>query len=173
METIECIKSRRSVRSFSDKDVPELLVDEILEAAIQAPSAGNIQEWEFIIVRKRDVKKKLSEAAFSQASVAKAPVVIVSCANLDEIGRAYGQRGKDVYSIQDSAVATQNLMLAAHDKGLGTCWVGSFDEKEVQDILVLPKHVRPLAMIILGYPTGSVRKPERRKLSEVVHEEFY
>lgn len=173
METIDCIKTRRSVRSFISRDVPEDVVDKLLDAALQAPSAGNVQEWEFIVVRKRDVKEKLSEAAFQQQMVSKAPVVIISCANLDEIGRAYGERGKNVYSIQDAAVATQNLMLAAHDRGLGTCWVGSFNEKHVQDILVLPNHVRPLAIIPVGYPASMPKEQPRKRLEEVVHNEFY
>ncbi|MBD3263423.1 nitroreductase family protein, partial [Candidatus Woesearchaeota archaeon] len=145
----------------------------LLEAATRAPSAGNTQEWEFVTVRKRQAKEKLAEASFEQAYVAKAPVIIVSCANLDEIGRAYGKRGRDLFSVQDSALATQNLMLAAHDMGLGTCWIGSFDEKKVQDILVLPGHVRPLAIVLVGYPESGTRQLPRKRVSEVVHEEFY
>ncbi len=173
METLKCINSRRSVRNFSKKDVSETDVDEILSAAVRAPNAGNIQEWRFIVVRKHETMEMLAEASFQQNVIASAPVVIISCADMDEIGKAYSSRGRDVYSIQDAALACQNLMLAAWDKGIGSCWIGSFDEKEVQNILVLPKNVRPLAIIPLGYPQGHGEKQPRKILEEVVHHEFY
>ena len=173
MDTTECIKSRASVRSFRPDDVPDNVLNEILDAAIQAPSAGNVQEWEFVVVRKRDTKIRLAEAAFEQGFIATAPVVIVVCSNLKEIGNAYGERGQGLYSIQDAAAATQNLMLAAWDKGLGSCWVGSFNEKMVKDVIVLPGHVRPMAIIPVGYPASKPSKTARKKLEDIIHTDFY
>jgi nitroreductase len=173
MEALGCIKTRASVRSFRPDDVPEGLVNEILEAAIEAPSAGNVQDWHFVIVRNAGNRKRLAEAAFAQDFIAGAPVVIVACADLRDIGGAYGERGQGLYSVQDAAAATENLMLAAWAKGIGSCWVGSFNEKKVRDIIVLPGHVRPMAIIPLGYPASAPRKPARKKLSEVIHREYY
>jgi nitroreductase len=173
MDAVDCIKTRASVRSFRPDDIPESVVTELLEAAVQAPCAGNIQEWRFVVVRKPDSRKRLAQAAFEQHLISGAPVVIVVCADLNEIGSAYGERGETLFSVQDSAVAAQNLMLAAWNSGIGSCWVGSFNEKAVQDILVLPGHVRPLAVVPLGYPDSKPSKPPRKPLKDVVHRDFY
>jgi len=173
METLECIKARTSVRSFRPDLVPEEKISRILEAAANAPSAGNVQDWNFVVVKDSKRKKILSEAALGQDFVAQAPVVIVVCSDLGRISSAYGERGRNLYSIQDTAAAVQNLMLAACDLGLGTCWVGAFSEEGVRKILNLPERVRPMAIIPLGYPAGKTRKPERMELKKVVHSESY
>ena len=126
MNTMECIESRVSVRNFRPDKIPENVLDGIIGAAIRAPSAGNVQDWEFIVVRNAENKGRLAEAAFDQDFISKAPAVIVVCSNHRSIGNAYGERGTNLYSVQDTAAATQNLILAAWDKGLGCCWVGSF-----------------------------------------------
>ena len=173
METLECIKARASVRSFRPEPVPEELVSKILEAAVNAPSAGNVQDWEFVVVRERSRKKALSEAAYGQGFVSQAPVVIVVCSDLERIFSSYGERGRDVYSVQDSAAAAMALMLAACDLGLGTCWVGAFSEGKVRSLLGLPENIRPMAIIPLGYPAKKPRKPGRMELKKVVHSEMY
>jgi nitroreductase len=173
MNTIECIKSRASVRNFRPDKIPDAVINEILEAAINAPSAGNVQDWEFIVVGRQDAKGRLAEAAWGQDFISQAPVVIVVCSNLRNIANAYGERGTGLYSIQDAAAATQNILLAAREKGIGSCWVGSFNEQKVRDIVVLPGHVRPLALVPLGYPIAEPRKTGRRNLQEVVHRDFY
>ncbi len=173
MNTIECIKSRSSVRSFKQDEVSEKLVEEILDAAIRAPSAGNVQDWEFIVVRNREVKARLTEAAWGQGFISQAPVIVVVCSNVRKISDAYGERGSSLYSIQDTAAATQNMMLAACDKGLGSCWVGSFNEGKVKEVLVLPAHVRPVAIVPVGFPASEPRKSQRKSLGEVVHKDFY
>ncbi len=173
MNTTECIKTRYSIREYSDAAVSEGLVKEILQAAVCAPSAGNAQDWEFIVVRKQEIKKQLAEAALGQGFIADAPVLVVVCSNLKKIGSAYGERGVSLYSIQDTAAAAMCLMLAAWEKGLGTCWVGAFDEGRVKEILVLPMDVRPLAIITLGYPRAGIEKPKSRDLSGVLHWEHY
>ncbi len=173
MNTIECIKSRASVRSFKPDPVPDNVLEEIMDAAIQAPSAGNVQDWEFVIVSNQETKGRLAEAAYAQGFISQAPVVIVVCSNLKTVSSAYGERGKGMYSIQDTATATQNMMLAAWEKGVGSCWVGSFNDEKVREILVLPKHVRPMAIVPIGYPQSVPAKMARRKLGGVVHRDMY
>ncbi len=173
MDAEGCIKSRASVRSFTPVDIPESMVTGLLESALQAPCAGNIQEWRFVVVRNPGNRKRLAQAAFEQKLVSDAPVVIVVCADMNEIGNAYGERGENVFSIQDTANAAHSLMLAAWNRGIGSCWVGSFNEKAVKDILVLPSHVRPLVIIPLGYPSAEPKKTGRKALEEVMHRDFY
>ncbi len=173
MDARECIRSRTSVRSFRPDDITDDVIDDILSAAVQAPNAGNIQEWRFVVVRKPGNRKRLAQAAFEQKLISDAPVVVVVCADLGEIGSAYGERGELLFSVQDAAAAAQSLMLAAWDTGIGSCWVGSFDEKAVRDILVLPGRVRPMVIIPLGYPASKPKKPARKSMEEVVRREFY
>lgn len=171
METLECIESRRSIRKYKKKEIPDDILNKILEAAIHAPSAGNLQDWVFIVVKNKEKKQKLAEAAYGQRFVAEAPVVIVVCSDLKRISY-YGQRGIELYSIQDAAAATQNLLLAAWDCGIGGCWIGAFDEDEVSKILSLPEYVRPLAIVPLGYPAEKPRKPARGLKDKVFLEEY-
>ena len=152
METLDCIESRRSVRNYDKKDVPNEMIVEILTAGTYAPSAGNIQEWEFIVVKDKEIKKRLSEASLNQPHVKDAPVIVAVLANLEKIGLKYKERGKQVYALQDTAACVQNMLLTAHDIGLATCWIGAFDENEVSDTLEIPENFRVTAMITLGFP---------------------
>jgi len=169
----ELIRSRRSIRKYKSDPVPEKDINRILEAGIWAPSAGNLQPWEFILVRDALTKKALSNAAYGQTWVLEAPVVIVVCANVPRTARFYGERGSKLYCIQDTAAAIQNMLLAAHYLGYGTCWIGAFNEKMVKEILDMPEHVRPVAIITLGKPAENPPPPPRRPLKEVVHLEKY
>lgn len=173
MDVSKCIKDRRDIRDFKPDPVPDNVLKEILDSAIQAPSSGNVQDWEFIVVKNQNTKKLLAEAALGQDFIAKAPVVIVVCSDLNRISYSYGERGKNLYSIQNTAAAIQNLLLAAWDLGIGSCWVGAFNEQRIRETLVLPEHVRPLAIIPLGYPAKTPGKPGRRPLEEVLHREKY
>jgi nitroreductase len=150
MELKEAIRNRQSVRDFSDSKVPQLILDEILEYANRAPSAGNLQARDFIIVDDERKKEQLSIAANDQTFIAEAPVIIVVCANLKRIS-SYGKRGRDLYCIQDASAAIEHILLMAVDHGLNTCWVGAFDEQAVSTLLELPPYIRPVALIPLGY----------------------
>jgi len=141
------------VRSFSDKKPSSDVISEIIKYAHLAPSAGNLQARDFIIVDDIEIKKELSRAALDQEFIVEAPVNIVVCANLNRI-LPYGIRGKELYCIQESAAAVEHILLLAVDNGLGTCWVGAFNENEASKILNLPSHVRPVAIIPIGYPKG-------------------
>ncbi len=173
MDVFEAIQLRRSIRAFSGRDVSEGVEEQILEAAIRAPSAGNRQSWEFIVVRDPDLKAELARAAVEQDFLATAPLVILVAANRARSAERYGSRGANLYCIQDCAAATQNLMLAATALGLGTCWVGAFDEADVAHLVQLPETVRPLALIPVGYPAERPEVPPRLALRDVVHRETF
>lgn len=165
MDVYEAINSRASVRAFTREDVPEETVSRLLEAAVRAPTAGNLQPWRFFVVRDLDARSGLAEAAWGQAVVKSAPVVIVVCADLDVSAHGYGSRGETLYAIQDTAAAIENMLLCAVAEGLGACWVGAFQEKQAVAALGLPPGERPLAMIALGHPAGPCT-PTRREPAE-------
>ena len=150
MDLKEAIRNRYSVRNFFDKVLPKKIIDEIIEYANLAPSAGNLQARDFVIIDDNNVKEKLSNAAFNQKFIAKAPINIVVCANLKRIS-SYGNRGRELYCIQDASAAVEHILLLAVDNGLDACWVGAFDENKVSKILDLPSYVRPIAIIPIGY----------------------
>jgi len=173
MNVFEAIKERRSIRSFKEEDVKEEDIEMLIEAARWAPSAGNIQPWEFIIVRRHDLKKELAEAAFGQAFVEEAPIVIVVCADENRSFQGYSVRGKTLYCIQDTAAAIQNIHLTAHSLGLGTCWIGAFSEGETARILKVPNGVRPVAIVPIGYPAESPAPRNRRPINQIIHYEAF
>jgi len=173
LELFEAIKARRSIRAFTGEEVSEEIVRKLIDAARWAPSAGNIQPWEFVVVRKLEVKRMLAEAALNQTFIEEAPVVIVVCADQNRSGRGYGSRGANLYCLQDTAAATQNLLLAATALGLGACWVGAFYEEKVSKALKIPSGVRPVAIVPVGYPAEKASPRPRRPLSEIIHYETF
>jgi len=173
MDVLEAVKGRRSIRAFKNQDVPAEIVEGLIDAARWAPSAGNIQPWEFIIVRKPEIKRKLVKAALGQMFIEEAPVVIVVCANEERSSQGYGVRGKTLYCIQDTAAAIQNIHLTAYSLGLGTCWVGAFREEETREILKIPRGIRPVAMIPIGYPAEVPTARSRKPISQIVHYETF
>lgn len=173
VDVFEAIKGRRSIRAFQSRDVPSGIVEKLIEAARWAPSAGNIQPWEFVIVRNPETKKRLAEAALGQSFIEEAPVVIVVCADEERSASGYGSRGRTLYCIQDTAAAIQNIHLAAYALGLSTCWVGAFREDEARKILKIPEGVRPVAIIPVGYPAESPTPRSRRPLKQIIHYERF
>jgi nitroreductase len=173
MDVFEAIKGRRSVRAFKSQDVPGETVEKLVQAAQWAPSAGNLQPWEFIIVRRAETKRRLVEAALDQTFIEEAPVVIVVCANKNRSSQGYGSRGRTLYCLQDTAAAIQNLHLAACSLGLGTCWVGAFSEKKAREVLRIPEGIRPVAMIPVGYPDETPTPRRRRPINHMVHYEAF
>jgi nitroreductase len=172
MDLSEAIKGRRSIRAFKPQDIPEETVEKLIDAARHAPSAGNIQPWEFIIARNPDIKKTLAQAAH-QTFIEEAPIVIVVCADEKRSSSGYGNRGETLYCIQDTAAATQNILLTAYSLGLGTCWIGAFNENEAKKALKTPKGIRPVAMIPVGYPNKTPSQRGRRPLNRIVHHEEF
>ena len=169
MDLWEAISTRSSIRQFGARGVNPSTVKKILETGVRAPSAGNRQSWHFVVVRRAGIKEELSQAAFGQGAVAQAPVVIVICADPERSATKYGSRGRELYCLQDTAAAAGHMLLAATALGLGTCWVGAFDERSAALALDLPEHLRPVAMILLGYAAeGPLTRTTRRPLHEVV-----
>jgi nitroreductase len=170
MDVMDAIKNRRSIRRFLKKDVADDLLMKILEVGNLAPSAGNLQPRDFIVVRDKKIKEQLTIAALGQEFVEEAPVVVVVCANLERVS-PYGDRGKELYCIQDAAASIQNMLLTVHDLGLGCCWIGAFNEGVVSKILDLPKNIRPVAILPLGYPDEKPRMPPRINIEDLLHYE--
>ncbi len=152
-DVIVAIKERRSIRQFATNPVEEHTVGRILAAAASAPSAGNLQPWMFYVVYKDEIKADLARAAYNQSFLTTAPVVIVVVAVPAVSEAIYGARGRNLYCLQDTAAATQNLLLAAEGFGLGTCWVGAFDEQLAAAALDCSAQERPVAIVPLGYAT--------------------
>jgi len=161
MNVFDCIFNRRSTRSFTNEPVDDKLIGVMLHAATHAPSAGNTQDWMFIVVKDKEIKEKLADAALKQDFIHSAPVVIVVCMDKEKIAMHYGKRGEALYGVQDTAAATMAMMLAAEALGLKTCWVGAFDEDRVGHVLELPNEVRPMTIMPVGYSTETPIKPRR------------
>jgi nitroreductase len=169
MEIFDAIEGRRSIRRFKKVSIEDSLIYKIVSAGTWAPSAGNLQSWEVILVKDPEKKQKLSAAAVLRDFIAEAPIILVSCANQQVSGAIYEERGLELYCIQDAACAAQNMLLAAHALGLGACWVGSFDEQSISDLLSIPSFVRPVALIPIGYPDEKSYPPSRRDLNDFLH----
>lgn len=169
MDVLDAIKGRRSVREFKSDPVKDEDLRKILDVGRLAPSAGNCQPSEFVVVKDLGVKRRLAVAALDETFIAEAPVVIVVCANVHRTSWRYKRRGEELYCIQDTAAATQNMLLAAYSLGYGTCWIGAFDDDAVAEVIQVPPGVRPVAIIPLGRPAEKPRPPPRRPLSEIVH----
>ena len=170
MELSEVMIKRRSIRSYdSETEISEAQVDEILNAGISAPTAGNVQCWRFVVVRDEKLRKALSIKAGHQKFIGDTPVIIVVCADTSEIVERFGVRGASLYAIQDTAAAIQNMLLKITELGLASCWIGAFDEKQAAEILSLDENIRPLAMLPVGKAKNAELKILPKKLlNEIV-----
>ena len=171
MQIPNSIQNRRSIRVFDDREISEDDAELLVKAACLAPSAGNLQPWAFIIVRDPEVKEELVRAAYGQSFIAEASVVFVVCAVPKRSALRYGDRGRELYCLQDTAAAIQNLMLTAMANGLGSCWVGAFDESKAARAVSLYEGVRPVALVPVGYPGERPSPRPRRPLEEVIHKD--
>lgn len=167
MEFSEVVARRRSVRHFNTKQpVSEEDVRAVLEAGMRAPTAGNIQPWRFVVVRSLEARERLT-AALGQRWATAAPVVIVVCLDPRPCAARYSDRGEYLYGIQDTAAAAENILLAAVDRGLASCWIGAFDDAAVREAIGVPAPVTPLAILPLGYSAEAAGRQPRRPLDEV------
>ena len=168
MNVFEAIKARKSVRAYLDKPVEEDKLLRILEAARLAPSAANRQEWRIIIVTNAERRKELAEKATRHAFIGQAPVILVCCAeDTDHIMPC----GLESFPI-DVAIAIDHMTLAAVEEGLGTCWIGGFDEKVTKEILGIPKGLRVVELLPLGYPVdASAVDKNRMALDQIIRYE--
>ncbi|MEE8419467.1 MAG: nitroreductase family protein [Dehalococcoidales bacterium] len=193
MDVFEAIKDRRSVRQQKTDSIDEEVLQKILEAARWAPSWANTQCWRFIVVRDDDIKAQLAETRpqmppgpppggarpggpagppITSSAVKQAPLIIVVCAELGKAGvRPDGTSSTDkgdTWYMYDTALATQNLVLAAHALGVGTVIMGGFNAKRAAEVLEVPEGFCVVVMIPLGYPAQEARVSPRKELSEIV-----
>lgn len=167
-EVITNIITRRSIRKYiPEEPIEREVLEQILIAGLAAPSAGNVQPWKIYVVANQEIKEKLEQAAGGQAFVGEAPVVVVVCGDQEAAFTSYGERGVDLFIYQDTAALTQNILLAANSFGVGSCWVGSFNEDRIRTILGLDDFLRPLAMITLGYFEETPEPRGRKSLTAV------
>ncbi|HIH01550.1 TPA: nitroreductase [Thermoplasmata archaeon] len=170
MEVLDAIKARRSVRAYSTTAVPDEVLEKVLDAGRLAPSAHNGQPWHFIVVKDEAKRQEMSKARWAKF-LKESPVVIVGCGDA---------KASPEWYVVDTTIALQNMVLAATSEGLGTCWIGSFDEGLVRRLLKLPEQLKVVAMIALGHPrkkfdlaAAVVRGSNRKPMDEIVsHEEY-
>jgi nitroreductase len=158
MELFEALYNRRSIRKYKKQEIPKDLIKEILTAGMYAPSAVNKQPWEFIVLDDKEVFKKVIEIHPNSFMLEKCDKAILVCGDIE-------QAHAEGYLPVDCSAATQNILLAAHGKGLGACWIGIYPREEriklLQELFKLPDNIVPFAMIALGYPDQSKEKPNR------------
>lgn len=166
MDALECIKTRRSIRKFSNVAVEAEKIGNILDAGRFAPCSGNLQDWKFILVHEEDKKKKLSDICFQQVWMERAPVFIIVCSEWKKNERFYGENGEK-FSTQNCAAAVENMLLAAHAQELGACWVSAFLKESVRKLLEIPEEVSPEAIITVGYPAETTPIPKKFTLENL------
>ena len=169
MDVLSAIQGRRSIRKYKDKPVEEEKLQKILEAARLSPSARNQQNWKFIVVRNPETREKLTNEAIGQPFVGEAPIILVCCGTDPE---SIMKCGQPRYTV-DLSIATAYMILEAYELGLGTCWLGSFDENKVKEILDIPEKVRVVSITPLGYPAESPVQKPRKELDEIVSYDRY
>ncbi|MBI2918232.1 MAG: nitroreductase family protein [Chloroflexi bacterium] len=156
MDYFQLIEQRHSVREFAARDVDDALVQRLAEAATRGPSAGDLQAYHIYAVRQPQMLRELARIAAYQEFISKASVALVFAALPGESRQKYGRRGRDLYAVQDATIACAFAMLAATALGLGSCWVGAFDEEVLCRLLIAPRGTRPVAILAVAYPTGEI-----------------
>lgn len=169
MEFLDLIQSRQSIRVFQPQPIPTEKVQFILEAIQLAPSAGNLQAFRIFAITDENRQRALVSAAMDQTFIATAPLVLVFCADTAQNAARYGKRGTSLYAVQDATIACTYAMLAVADQGLATVWVGAFDETAVSQVLDLPDHLRPVAMLPIGFAGEAPPRRSRRPLGDLIH----
>lgn len=169
MNIYQAVETRRSVREYREDPILDDALKRIMGAAALAPSAENSQEYKFIIVRNKDKRKALSRAANGQKFVATAPIIIAAVSLNSE---AIMDCGVPQYPV-DVAIAVDHITLAAVEEGLGTCWIGAFNQDEVKSILNIPEQYKVVVLLTLGVPYEEPSPKSKKSLAELVcREEF-
>jgi len=159
MSLLDVILSRRSIRSYENKEIPQEILRQVLEAGRQAPSAANRQPIRFVVVTDSEAKNELSKSLFGK-HIKNAPVVIVGCA--DEKSLLTGK-----WAVVDTTIALQNIVIAAWTFGIGSCWIGSFSEEKVKELLKIPDKWKVVALLTLGYPAEQPKAKNRKPFEEL------
>ena len=166
------LATRSSVREFTGEAIDNREITYLFDCAATAPSAGNLEAWDVVMVRDPGRRGELSEAALDQPQVREAPLLLIVCANYVRSMSRYGERGV-LYAVQDATIACTYLMLAAHSRNLRSCWVGAFDEDAVRGVLSLPSHTRPVAILCIGKGSLPRELTGRLPVSEHLHHETW
>lgn len=182
MDVLEAIRTRRSVRRFKDQPVEDKKILAILDSVRQSPSWANLQCWRFVVVKDKSIREKISELSYVESffaplsyktnparkGLAEAPVILVACADPSQSGTLWDQP----YYMTDIGIAAQTLMLSARALGLGTVFVGVFEEKQLRGLLNIPQNIRIVGLFPVGYPLEEKASgPARKPLTEIVFEE--
>lgn len=168
MDFFETVKARHSIRAFQSRPVEDEKVQRIIEAVNLAPSAGDLQAYEIIVVRDSKRRNELAGAALWQSFIAEAPLCFVFLAYPERSSRKYGQRGSELYCLQDATIAVSYAQLAATALGLASTWVGAFDDEAVARAVEAPKNKRPIAILPIGYAAETPDITPRRPVSEIL-----
>jgi len=164
------VSGRSSVREYDGEPLGQADIDYLMNCARTAPSAGNLEAWDVIVVTDQEIREALAEAAFDQKHIEQAPLILVVCSNYVRSMSRYGERGI-LYALEDATIACTYMMLAAHAKNLQSCWTGAFDDDAVREILDLPQHARPVALLAVGHGPRAGSCAERRDIGEHIHQE--
>ena len=173
MEVMEAIRNLYSCRKYLDVPVELDKLGQVLEAGRLSQSAGNIQNWRFVLVRDPAQRKVLADASLDQRWMEEAPVHIVVCSEMKRITDFYGVRGERLYAVQNCAIALSNMMLVAHSIGLGCCWVGAFDEDAIGRSISIPPNARPQAILTLGYSADTPKDHPKYRIENITYLEKY
>jgi nitroreductase len=166
MDYFEAVKTRRSIRAFQKKPVEEEKIRRIIEVISLAPSAGNLQAYEFVVVKDPMLKDKLAKAALGQSFVSEAPVCFVFVAYPERSSKKYGRRGSELYCVQDATIAATYAMLAASALGLSSTWVGAFEEEAAARAVGATRGKRPIVILPIGYAAESPGSTPRRPIRD-------
>ena len=171
MDFFELVGKRRSVRAYTEEPVSSGELDTILKMINAAPSAGNLQGYEVVVVRDQSKRDELAAAALSQTFIARAPVCLVFLANPKRSAVDYGERGRRLYCIQDATIAACHAHLACVALGLASVWVGAFSDERVRAAVSAPADMMPVCILPIGRPAEAPQPSPRRALGDLVHEE--
>ena len=172
MDALEAIRTRRSVRKFKSRAIPDSALYTILESARWAPSANNLQPWQVIVVEDEGTKKLIAEESLEQDFIADAPIVLVICSRPGPCEKEFEELGEK-FCTQSVAAAVQNILITANSLGLGACWIGSFAEAKLRKELKLPEGISVDAIIPIGWPAEKTRPAGKRELADFVFFEKY
>jgi nitroreductase len=164
MTVLEAIRKRYSCRAYQDRPIEQDKLDKVFEAARLAPSAKNLQDWRFVVVRDKQTKAKVAEAANNQRFIAEAAAIVVGCSNSDHVMRC----GQPIAPI-DAAIALEHIALEATEQGLATCWIGSFFPEKVRAVLGIPEDIAIIELMALGYAADKQKEgPKREPIEDVL-----
>lgn len=181
---LDTMKTRRTIRQYTDQEIPDPLLNELLEIAARASNTGNMQLYSVVVTREQEKKEQLAPAHFNQPMATKAPVVLTFCADANRFVKWAKQRNAEpgfdnfqtlIAAIIDSMLFAQTFCVAAEEKGLGICYLGTttYNADQIIEILQLPQLVVPITTITLGYPANQPEQPERLPLEAILHHETY